>query len=169
MASRLLRKSEIEFARQVFEDRLPYGRVHIASYYLPGNDGVPVTMASASSIIPVITMRHYTIYFGPEVFKEGADRPGIRDTFIHELTHVWQGYHSTLGWEYMVNSMVAQGHAILTQGDRNRAYDYKPGKAWDDYNVEQQALLVQDWYRNGMREDDERYTYIANHIRAGRN
>ena len=169
MASRPLKKSEVEFARQVFEDQLPYKKVHIASYYLPGNDGVPVTMASASSIIPVITMRHYTIYFGPEVFKEGADRPGIRDTFIHELTHVWQGYHSSLGWEYMVNSMIAQGHAILTQGDRNRAYDYKPGKAWDDYNVEQQALLVQDWYRNGMREDDERYTYIANHIRAGKN
>ena len=169
MASRLLKKSEVEFARQVFEDQLPYKKVHLASYYLPGNDGVPVTLASVSSIIPVNTLRHYTIYFGPEVFKDGADRPGIRDTFIHELTHVWQGYHSSLGWEYMVNSMIAQGHAILTQGDRNRAYDYKPGKAWDDYNVEQQALLVQDWYRNGMREDDERYTYIANHIRAGKN
>jgi hypothetical protein len=169
MASRPLKKSEIEFARQVFQDQLPYKKVHLASYYLPGNDGVPVTMASASSIIPVITMRHYTIYFGPEVFKEGADRPAVASTFIHELTHVWQGYHSTFGWEYMVNSMVAQGHAILTQGDRNRAYEYKPGKPWDDYNVEQQALLVQDWYRNGMREDDERYTYIANHIRTGKN
>jgi hypothetical protein len=69
----------------------------------------------------------------------------------------------------MVNSMVAQGHAILTQGDRNRAYEYKPGEPWDDYNVEQQALLVQDWYLNGMREDDERFTYIVNHIRAGKN
>jgi hypothetical protein len=169
MASRPLRKSEIEFARQVFQDRLPYKKVHLASYYLPGNDGVPVTLASVSSIIPVAALRNYTIYFGPEVFKEGADRPAVASTFIHELTHVWQGYHGTLGWEYMVTSMIAQGHAILTQGDRNRAYDYKPGKAWGDYNVEQQALLVQDWYRNGMREDDERYTYIANHIRAGKN
>ena len=169
MASRLLRKSEIEFARQVFEDQLPYAKVHIASYYLPGNQGVPVTLASVSSIIPVSSLRHYTIYFGPEVFGDGADRAGIRDTFVHELTHVWQGYHSSLGWEYMVNSMIAQGHAILTQGDRNKAYEYKPGKPWDDYNVEQQALLVQDWFRNGMSEDDERYTYIANHIRAGQN
>ena len=169
MASRPLKKSEVEFARQVFGDQLPYKKVHIASYYLPGNDGVPVTLASVSSIVPVAALRHYTIYFGPEVFKEGADRPGVRDTFIHELTHVWQGYHSSLGWEYMVNSMIAQGHAILTQGDRNRAYDYKPGKAWDDYNVEQQALLVQDWYRGSMSEADERYTYIASHIRAGKN
>lgn len=169
MASRLLKKSEIEFARQVFEDRIPYKKVHIVSYYLPGNEGVPVTMASVSSIIPVTTLRHYTIFFGPEVFKEGADRPGVASTFVHELMHVWQGYYSNLGWEYMVKSMIAQGHAILTKGDRNKAYDYKPGKPWKDYNVEQQALLVQDWYRNGMREDDERFTYIANHVRAGQN
>jgi hypothetical protein len=167
MASRLLKKSEIEFARRVFEEQLPYGKIHIASYYLPGNQGVPVTLASVSSLIPVSTLRNYTIYFGPEVFSDGADRPGVAATFIHELTHVWQGYHSGFGWEYMVQSMIAQGHAILTQGDRNRAYDYKPGKEWNEYNVEQQALLVQDWFRNGMSEDDERYNYIVNHIRAG--
>ena len=168
MASRLLNKSEMEFARRVFEEQLPYNKIHLASYYLPGNQGVPVTLASVSSIIPVSTLRHYTIYFGPEVFNDGADRPGVASTFVHELTHVWQGYHGNLGWEYMVNSMLAQGHAILTQGDRNRAYDYKPGKPWKKYNVEQQALLVQDWFRNGMSEDDERYTYITKHIRAGR-
>jgi hypothetical protein len=167
--SRPLRQSEIEFARQVFEEQLPYGKVHLASYYLPGNQGVPVTLASVSSIIPVSSLRNYTIYFGPEVFKEGADRAGIRDTFIHELTHVWQGFHSSLGWEYMINSMVAQGHAILMQGDRNKAYDYEPGRPWKEYNVEQQALIVQDWLNNGMRDDDERFTYIANHIRKGRN
>jgi hypothetical protein len=169
MASRLLKESEIEFARQVFEDQLPYEKVHLASYYLPGNDGVPVTLASVSSIIPVASLRNYTIYFGPEVFEHGADRPGIRDTFIHELTHVWQGFHSSLGWEYMVNSMIAQGHAILTQGDRDRAYDYKSGKPWKKYNVEQQALIVQQWFSDGMREDDERFTYIARHIRKGKN
>ena len=168
MATRLLRKSEIEFARQVFEDRLPYDRVYLSSRFFPFNEGTAVTVASLSTFVPVRTMRSYTIFAGPEVFREGADRPGVRDTFIHELTHVWQGYHGSLGWEYMVNSMIAQGHALLVQGDRNRAYDYKPGAAWDDYNVEQQALLVQDWYLNGMREDDERFTYIARHIRAAK-
>ena len=170
MPSRLLKQSEIDLARQVFRDQLPYNKVHIASYYLPGNQGVPVTIASASSLLPFLSSgRHYTIYFGKDVYENGADQPGIRDTFIHELTHVWQGYHSSLGWEYMVNSLIAQGHAVLAQGDRNKAYDYKLGAAWDDYNVEQQALIVQDWYLNGMREDDERFTYIANHIRAGKN
>jgi len=169
MASRPLKQSEIDFARQVFEEQVPYNKVHLASYFLPGNDGVPVTLASVSSIIPVRSMRSYTTYFGPDVFRDGADQPGPRDTFIHELTHVWQGYHSGLGWEYMVESMIAQGHAVITQGNRNRAYDYKPGEPWGNYNVEQQALLVQDWFRNGMKTDDDRYTYIVNNIRAGKN
>ncbi|MDT5261333.1 MAG: hypothetical protein QOC61_337 [Acidobacteriota bacterium] len=169
MASRLLKQSEIDFARQVFEDQVPYGKVHLASYYLPGNHGVAVTLASVSSIIPVRSLRNYTIYFGPDVFRDGADSSEVRDTFIHELTHVWQGYHSGLGWEYMVESMVAQGHAVVMKGNRNKAYDYKPGEAWDSYNVEQQALIVQDWFRNGMSLDDERYNYITNNIRAGRN
>ena len=53
MASRPLKPSEVEFARQVFEEQVPYNKVHLASYFLPGNDGVPVTLASVSSIIPV--------------------------------------------------------------------------------------------------------------------
>ncbi|HWS89794.1 MAG TPA: hypothetical protein VN282_22695 [Pyrinomonadaceae bacterium] len=168
MASRPLRKSEIEFARQVFEDRLPYDRVYLSSRFLPFNEGTAATVASLSAFVPVRAMRSYTIFAGPEVFDEGADDPRFRDTFIHELTHVWQGYHGVLGWAYMAQSLLWQGYAVLTQGHRNKAYDYEPGAAWGDYNVEQQALLVQDWYLNGMREDDERFPYIAGHIRAAK-
>ena len=169
MATRLLKESEVEFARQVFEDKLPYGKVYLSSRYFPGNEGTAVTVASLSTFLSVRKMRNYTIFFGPEVFRDGADSPGARHTFIHELTHVWQGFHGFLGWEYMAQSMLAQGYAIVTQGSRHRAYDYKPGEPWDSYNVEQQAFLVEHWFVNGMSADDERYTYIANHIRAGRN
>jgi hypothetical protein len=148
---------------------LPYDRVRLAGFYLPGNHGVPVTVASVSCLILARSLRRYTIYFGPEVFEGGAEQARFGDTFIHELTHVWQGYHGRLGWGYMVASMFAQGHAIVTRGDRDRAYDYEPGAAWRSYNVEQQALLVQDWFRRGMKTDDDRYVYIAGHIRAGRN
>jgi hypothetical protein len=169
MASRLINQAEIELARQVFQDQLPYDKIHFASYYLPNNNGVPVTLASVSSLVPIRSLRSYTIYFGPEVFRDGAHVPGTRNTLIHELTHVWQGHHSLIAWEYMVDSLLAQGHAILTEGNRNRAYDYKPGKVWNDYNVEQQANIVEDWFRNGMRPEDELFNYIRDHIRAGRN
>lgn len=169
MASRLLRESEVEFARQVFEDKLPYDKVYLSSNYFPFNQGTAVTVASASAFIPWRAWRQYTIFFGPDAFELGADGPGLGHTFIHELTHVWQGYHGTLGWEYMAQSMLAQGFAVLTHGDRGRAYLYEPGSPWRSYNVEQQAFLVEHWYLRGMKPEDERFPYIANHIRAGRN
>jgi len=169
MASRLINQAEITLAQQVFQDQLPYDKIHFASYYLPNNEGVPTTLASVSSLVPIRSLRSYTIYFGPKVFSDGADVPGTRNTLIHELTHVWQGHHSQFAWEYMINSLLAQGHAILKDGNRNTAYDYAPGKPWGDYNVEQQASIVEDWFRNGMRPDDELFTYITDHIRAGRN
>lgn len=169
MASRLLTESEVELARQVFLDKLPYRKVHITDYFLPNNEGVPVTMASVGSLIASRARRSYFIYFGPGVYRDGADTPATRVTFIHELTHVWQGHYRRFAWEYMVASMIAQGHAIITTGNRSGAYVYEPGEPWDDYNVEQQAKLVQDWFQNGMREDDPRFTYIENHIRKGKN
>ena len=66
MASRLLTDAEIEFARQVFQDKLPYKKIHIAGYYLPGNQNVPVTLASVGSLIATRARRNYTIYFGPD-------------------------------------------------------------------------------------------------------
>jgi hypothetical protein len=169
MATRLLKESEVEFARQVFEDKLPYEKVYLSSRFFPFNEGTAVTVASISSFVFVRTLRSYTIFVGPDVYDEGADGPRFRDTFIHELTHVWQGYHGLLGWAYMAQSMLSQGYAILTQHDRNKAYSYTPGSPWRSYNVEQQARLVQDWFLEGMKTDnDVRYSYIANHIRASR-
>ena len=48
----------------------------------------------------------------------------------------------------MVNSLLHQGVGRGDHhGNRNYAYEYKYGKAWDDYNVEQQAMIVEDWYK----------------------
>jgi hypothetical protein len=168
MATRLLKESEVAFARQVFEDKLPYDRVYLSNNFFPFNEGTAVTVASAASFVPVRTLRSYTIFFGLEPFKRGADDPEFGHTFIHELTHVWQGYHGVLGWAYMAQSMFSQGYAMLRHGNRNMAYEHKPGAPWKSYNVEQQALLVEKWFLEGMN-DDERYPYIVNHIRAGRN
>jgi hypothetical protein len=171
MARRPLKKSEVALARQVFEDKLPYGRVYLSSRYFPFNERseTVVTAASLSTFVPARSMRSYTIYAGPNVFAGGADRPHFRGTFIHELTHVWQGYHGLLGWVYMARSLLAQGYAVLAERDRRRAYSYELGRPWESYNVEQQASIVEHWFVGGMKtEGDERYSYIAEHIRAAR-
>ena len=167
LTKRLISEEEIALARQVFQDQLPYGKIHIANFYLLGNEGVPVTMASGTELIPIKSLTDYTIYFGPEVYRDGALTPETRNTFIHELTHVWQGYHSTFSWQYMVNSMVSQGRALIFHGDRNKAYDFEAGAQWRDYNVEQQANIVETWFAKGMSTEDPLYVYIAEHIRTG--
>lgn len=169
MASRPLTDTEVALARQVFHDRLPYGRIRIDSHYLPGNRGVPVTMASVGSLVAARPRRSYFIYFGPGVYSDGADTHATRNTFIHELTHVWQGCYRRFAWEFMVDSMLSQGRALVTTGRRSGAYEYTPGRPWRSYNVEQQAHIVQDWFAGGMSEDDVLFPYIENHIRRGRN
>jgi hypothetical protein len=119
-------------------------------------------------VIPVKSLTQYTIYFGPTVFRDGAQNSGTRNTFIHELTHVWQGHHSTFSWEYMADSLLAQGRALIVHGDRNKAYDFVAGEMWDSYNVEQQANIVESWFANGMSMSDPLYVYITGNIRAGR-
>ncbi len=169
LRSRPLNREEEELARRVFRDKLPYNQISIANFYLPRNEGIPVTVASGTAVIPIKSLTDYTIYFGPEVFDDGAHLR-CTHTFIHELTHVWQGYYARFSWQYMVNSIFNQGLAVIRHGDRNRAYRYDPENLlpWESYNVEQQANIVEDWFIGGMLESDSRYVYIVDNIRAGR-
>src|SRR6185295_12738295 len=82
LTKRPLNEDEEALARQVFHDQLPYGRIYIANFFLPGNEGVPVTMASGAEVIPIKSLAEYTIYFGPDVFRDGAEKPATRQTFI---------------------------------------------------------------------------------------
>ncbi|HEY6982507.1 MAG TPA: hypothetical protein VH499_16260 [Reyranella sp.] len=58
--------------------------------------------------------------------------------------------------------------AIWARSPFGAGYDYKLGKPWDDYNKEQQAHIVEDWYTNGRLKSDDRYPYVRLVIRSGR-
>lgn len=86
-----------------------------------------------------------------------------RDTLIHELTHTWQGWHGGYQWQYVFSSVLAQ----IKSGQG--AYAYTLGKSWGSYNPEQQAHIVEDWFHKGSKTTDERFPYIRDHIRKGKN
>jgi hypothetical protein len=44
-------------------------------------------------------------------------------------------------------------------------YGYTLGSSWDDYNVEQQASLVEQWYDAGMDPADDRFQYVDKVVR----
>jgi hypothetical protein len=85
-----------------------------------------------------------------------GDYGRISDLFIHEMTHVWQ---------------YAQGIAVARRSVGSRigaGYDYDFGGAWGDYNVEQQAHMVENWHKRGMRKKDQLYPYIRLVVQAMR-
>jgi hypothetical protein len=80
---------------------------------------------------------------------------------VHETTHVWQGKNSTLALTYVFSSLLNQGlHG-------SAAYTYTPGQPWRSYNAEQQAAIVEGWFRGGQPKSGPLYPYIVNHVRKG--
>ena len=153
---RNLSGAEINLAQSVFGDSLPdWGRILITDGLgpLPTYDN-PYT--EEFSFL-------YKINVGPEVYPDATitnrnyDGFGnYDDIFIHEMTHVWQYYHGY--WVILRSFWANTGGA---------GYDYTPGDAWDDYNVEQQAHIVEDWYKAGMQPNDVRAVYVNKIVRPG--
>lgn len=80
---------------------------------------------------------------------------------VHETAHVWQGANSTLALSYVFSSVLNQG--LYGSG----AYAYTPGQSWRSYNAEQQASIIEDWFRSGQPQSGPLYPYIVNHVRKG--
>jgi hypothetical protein len=144
---------EREEARRVFGDSLDYGDIRISEAL--GLGGRPWARCGIGI---------YVIYVGIEGFRD-AIAPAFAPTFIHELTHVWQGRNGRTAFDFMLKSAACQCRAFLTHRDIRAAYRYEPGAPWSRYNVEQQASIVADWYRNGLSETDPLFPYIRDHIR----
>jgi outer membrane protein OmpA-like peptidoglycan-associated protein len=150
---RPLATKETAIARLVFERSIPYSRVMISDGL--GFEGRPFT---APGVFGGYLLHVGDGYYG----MSSPHRPDDRALLIHELVHVWQGEHSRWRWTFMAES----GWSQLCHGDA--AYDYDPTKlkAWDSYNPEQQAQIVEGWYSAGMSQTDPRYAYIRCNIRG---
>jgi hypothetical protein len=107
----------------------------------------------------------YRIYIGPGAW----DPPTLltlkyKSTFIHEMTHVWQMHNQSWFGAVWASSLLAQ---LCRQG---MAYNYGQGnlnKDWDSFNVEEQAQIVEDWFKQGLTASDPRYHYVRDSIRRG--
>jgi hypothetical protein len=161
-AERLLTDAEKNLARKVFVETLPYG-----SIYLSNGRGLG---QRAYTIPHPLHIGSFVIHIGPDIFRDATDSSNVMfnqtgdAVFIHELTHVWQGANRSTAFDYIVDSLYNQIHS------GSHAYDLDPGdvgkKSWGEFNAEQQAMIVQNWYGGGMSESDDAFTYIKDNIRA---
>lgn len=162
---RRLKPEEVEIARRVFGDAIPYDRVCVTP--LLGLGRRPFT-----TTLPPFTpfALGYALSVGREGYRGMESTGRLRGLLVHELTHVWQGCRHFPSCWFMLNSILNQGLAAISRrlgrGPAS-AYAYEPGRPWEEYNAEQQASIVQDWFLAGEREDDERFVYVRDRLRAG--
>ena len=108
----------------------------------------------------------HTDYADPNVSEDD------RATFVHECVHVWQYYHG-------VTKLSAIKLFVWYRSDyqpKAYRYDLSENDDFTDYNMEQMAAIVEDWYRilnhlspqfnvGGNRSLD-RYNHFVDQMRA---
>ena len=153
MQTRHLTKVELAIAKPVFQSSLPWHRIRLS-------DGL------GAGKRPYTWLR--TLHIGPTHFKGMNMTPHGARLLVHELTYVWQSEHSGSRLAYRCGARVKYALELLAaQAARGQnAYVYAPGKNWDDYNPEEQAEIVADWFfRDGRSENSTLFPYIRDHIR----
>jgi hypothetical protein len=162
--ARGLSEAEKSLARRVFADSLPYDSVYLSN---------EIGLEQRQYTIPRLSHKgSFVINIGPRIYADATDSSVIDNEqsgdaiFIHELTHVWQGVHRKSPFDYIGDSVYNQ----LRYRDKAYAVDSARvgASAWDSFNAEQQATIVEDWYIAGMKESDPAFVYIRDHIRAGK-
>ena len=162
--ARGLKETEMQLARKVFHKALPsLGKIGITNGLGKGD----TIWTRTRNLIPGsgwgLGSFEYYIAFGDAVNADLSTSgvtldtyvPGYPDmmanVFIHELTHVWQ--YSRM-WSVDVAARCVYAQEI------GAGYTYKAGAPWGEYNLEQQASIVEDWSKRGRKEDDELFPYI---------
>lgn len=134
MSGRALTSGEINLAKSIFKGSLDYNKVKIHNdkylFFQPSNSGMT---PNGELYIDGVYKKDYS--------TQGAALKGF---FIHEMVHVWQ---------YQLNILdpvaAAIWESITNFFDYSKAYHYKLDASKDilDYNIEQQAAIIEDYYR----------------------
>ena len=165
---------EQAFAQSIFDGTLPTGRIVLTN--LLGLGRRPFTTPSLGDAIYVnlgAGLDDPIRYTG----KGNPDRPVVQkpgQLFIHELVHAWQIDTARFLPGMMCEAVLNQSTTI---GGDMSVYKYgPPGPAFSQFNLEQQASIVDDWFGgNGQQtahaprtEDDSNpyFRYVRDNIRA---
>ncbi len=176
-----LRDDEIALAQAVFGDKLDIGRIRVTNaagadgddgkdrpFVFPRFDGkTTINMGEWEEATLDMKVGQSTTDGGT-----GANRPIVHgEKFLHELVHPWQiQYGSNDG-------LILEGMSKIFGED----YGYVPGKSFEDYDLEPQAAIVQDWWgqtytagtdfataaNSAAATGNGLYDYISDNMRTG--
>jgi hypothetical protein len=158
---RILKPDEIGLAMPVYRFSLPYLFIVISDGLGIGDR--PFTVPTDVPLSDAFNVRgfepnaKYVIHAGDGYY--GMTQSRYQSTLIHELMHVWQGERSSAPWHVIIRSARAQA-----TGDAY-AYDRTHWLKWNQYNPEQQAQIVEDWFYYGNKQSsDPRFNYVKRYI-----
>ena len=138
---RPLRPSEIAEARKVFGDTIPYEKITITN--LEDDRGHPfATPCPDGTVLIGAKESGYNDYLATSDLKH---------TLIHEMTHAWQSFNGGLNvFSCEALEMFVGQHTVARERVYEKYYFYYFGasenRTWREFNVEQQAEIVADWY-----------------------
>ena len=168
--ARELTDFEIHEARQIFGDRLDYGKIRIFE-----GAKLPNFLDDIGRFIKKMPKREIGVknaitlgndcFFGRTLKTDeitdvntelDASQLNEMSWLMHELTHVWQ--YQSMGWEYLWKAWEAQSKLRDKVYDLGKEEDLKKerekGKTFRDFNLEQQGRLVQTYYERSKRKGD---------------
>jgi len=142
--TRPLTDSEITTASTIFGSSISYRLVRLDQH---------------SAIGPSWTKRDYTSFHTINSWGKSTD-----DVLVHELTHVWQYEHA--GAIYMPQAIHAQawGAGYDYGGAPGLRAQQAAGKGFESFNREQQAQIVQDFFK--MSQSDPDINLYAGFVKA---
>lgn len=150
---RSLTSGEIAMCQKIFKNSINYSKVKIINKaFLPKQD-VPVTPHGSPYYPENLTGADvYQNDFANPQFNGNTKVGNGRDfkiiskmTFIHEMTHVWQ--HQK-GLNLIKRGLILQPLDTIIPDNIYDAYSYqlKHGSNFNDFNFEQQATIVSDYF-----------------------
>ncbi len=145
----------------------------IANPFLPAT-AVRAPLALVAGYGASIVNAGYVMNVGPKYYPDLTITAWGKELLVHEMTHVWQGKHSVFALSATLGALAAQCKGMSVSGGfsgRTGAYAYSissPLAAWGSFNPEQQAQIVEDWYRNGSSKTDDVFPYIQDYVRKGK-
>ncbi len=149
-STRSLNPKEINLARKVFGINMPHWNDIGITDGLGKHDRIWTHPRQMFPILGTSTYRYF-INFGDaykvDLSVDGVDLgryvPGysgdeVDDVFIHEMTHIWQYSRVSANWADIAL------RCVYAQNSR-AGYAFTEGDPWSDYNLEQQASIVELW------------------------
>jgi hypothetical protein len=154
LPGRPLTVGETTELRQIFKDSVDFSKERIHSSKAMDAAVNPFTWLT-DAMIYGHTRGNVVIVNSELMAPNFVDKKNYNDlakeVFFHENVHVWQFQSAPLAmtWATMTQSLRRQGGV-----DGFYTYHLQPGKDLLDYNIEQQAVIITDYYLKVAKGDD---------------